>query len=344
MGRSVRSGQPRGKMDTGRAMLELKAHKLALAFIERRIAEGLVRRDLGAQQWLEVLRDSFRPEADLATAQRNLHALYDKMYKAALPVIKKEPLKPCPLPDMKVAMSPSAEASKPGEAKALIVELRALMANLDLEYSEVSAPSMVMKPSLYFLCACHLGRSMELGRTYADPSQASFLNEYPRMVMGIWIIILAGILREAATKLYRGESATHRVVAISAQQPPTQRGTLPAAAPAEEALASAAPEARTRARAAPESEAPAGGAEGAARPAGGAELAPVADVVPPPPPPPQAVPQAVGFGVASDKVGQPGGSIGSAWPANPTLLEKRRTIFEEDRAKASAEVLGKDGG
>lgn len=332
MGRSARSGQPRGKMDTNRAMLELKAHKLALAFVERRIASGLARRDLAAQQWLEVLRDSFRPEADMATVQRNLHALYDQLYKAALPVDRKEPLKPCPLPGMKVARSPVPEASKPGEAKALIVELRALMANLDLEYSEVSAPHVVMGPGLYFLCACHLGRSMELGRTYADPSRSSFLNEYPRMVMGVWIIILLGILREVATKLYRGESATHRAVAISGRQPPTQRSTLPAAAPAEQALAGAAPEARTGARPAPEDA------------AGGAEPAPAADVAPPPPPSPQAVPQAVGFDVASDTAGQLGGSIGSAWPANPTLLEKRHTRFEEDRAKASAEALGKDGG
>ncbi|CAK0875903.1 unnamed protein product [Prorocentrum cordatum] len=99
-----RSGQPRGKMDTGKAMLELKAHKLALAFVERRIASGLARRDLAAQQWLEVLRHSFRPEADMAAVQRNLHAFYDQLYKAALPVDKKEPLKPCPLPDSKVAL------------------------------------------------------------------------------------------------------------------------------------------------------------------------------------------------------------------------------------------------
>lgn len=322
--------------------MELKAHKLALAFVERRIASGLARREPAAQQWLEVLRDSFRPEADMATVQRNLHAFYDQLYKAALPVDKKEPLKPCPPPELKVAKPPSSEKSKAGEAKALIVELRALMAHLDVEYTEVSAAHVVMSPSLYFLCACHLGRSMELGRTYADPSRSSFLNEYPRMVMGVWFIILVGMLREAATKLYRGESATHRVVAISAGQPPTHRRTLPAA-PADRAPAGAL-DARVCNRPAPYGEALApGGAVEAARPAG-AELAPVADVAPPPPPPPQAVPQAAGPSAALDKSEQPSGSSGSAWPANPTLLEKRHGRFEEDRAKASADVLGKDGG
>ncbi|CAK0875907.1 unnamed protein product [Prorocentrum cordatum] len=155
--------------------------------------------------------------------------------------------------------------------------------------------------------------------------------QHPKSCKGIGILILGGVLREVATKLYRGDSATHRAVAISARQPPTQRSTLPVAASAESAIAGAAPEARACTRPALEGETSAAGADSAACLAGGAELTPIADLAPPPPPP-QAVPQAVAVSAASDEAGQPDGSFGSAWPANPTLLETRHGRLEEDRA------------